>query len=48
MPTTIRKVGNSKGIILPKYISDLYGLNIGQAVNITIKDREEQQPAKIG
>ena len=38
MNTTIRKIGNSEGIIIPKEVLDRMGLKAGDSVEIRVED----------
>ncbi|AXV14936.1 AbrB family transcriptional regulator [Neorhizobium sp. SOG26] len=38
MNTTIRKIGNSEGIIIPKEVLDRMGLKAGDTVEIRVED----------
>ena len=38
MNTTIRKIGNSEGVIIPKEVLDRMGLKAGDSVEIRVED----------
>lgn len=38
MKKQIRKIGNSQGIIIPKIMLDLIGVNIGDFMSAHVKD----------
>ena len=39
METTIKKIGNSHGVILPSYIMKVFGLKVASKIKVFIKEK---------
>jgi antitoxin component of MazEF toxin-antitoxin module len=40
METTIKKIGNSHGVIIPSFILKVFGLKVASKINVYIKENQ--------